>query len=335
MKKILSLTLAVLMITLCTACGKSAFGSIADTGVNNFASDDYSYSSSSSVAYDDAMEEVEYEAEEGVSIKGNGGAVTTNTSKPAESTDTSSVSEKIIYRFNMDIETLEYDKTISDLESLITKYGGFIETSESYGKSIKSSGKTRRNSYIVAKIPTASKNSFAEDLKGVGNITRESKSAQNVTREYYDLESRIESLKVQQERLLAILAKATSVEEILQVENELSNVRYKLESYTTDIKQLEHLTVYSTYTLNISEVVEYTEEPVYNPTFFERMLEDVADSFDSFLDFIEGALTVVIFIFPYLVVGGGISILVVYIEKRRKNRKKSKQDKNNKSEKAE
>lgn len=328
MKKIISLTLAVLMIILCTACGASA----KDTAENGAIAEGY-YSSSSSVAFDsfetpmeDAMEAPEYAVEEesfSNTSKGEGGAVV-NTSKPVENADAVPVSEKIIYRFSLDIETLEYEKTISDLESLITKYGGFIETSESYGKSINSTRKPRRSSYIVAKIPTASKSSFAEDITTIGNITRESKSAQNVTREYYDLDSRIQSLEIQQERLLAILSKAKSVEEILQVENELSNVRYKLESYTTDIKQLEHLTAYSTYTLNISEVVEYSDEPIYNPTFFERMGENIGDSFDGFLNFLEGTLTVFIFLFPYLVICAIIAVLVVVLVKRKRKNKKDK-----------
>ncbi len=324
MKKHLSLTLAIIMVaTLFTACGASS--KAMDMAENGAVTEGY-YSSSSSVAFDtmnDAMEAPEYKSEESFSNTSAGGAVV-NTSKPAENVDTSPVSEKIIYRFNMDIETLEYDKTITDLESLITKYGGFIESSESYGKSINSSGKSRRSSHIVAKIPTSSKNSFAEDLKSIGNITRESKSAENVTRQYYDLDSRIQSLEIQQQRLLDILAKANSVEEILQVENELSNVRYKLESYTTDIKQLEHLTAYSTYTLNISEVVEYSDEPIYNPNFFERMGRDIKDSFDSFLDFLEGTLTVIIFLFPYIVIGVVIAVLVVVLVKRKRKNKKDK-----------
>ncbi len=62
-------------------------------------------------------------------------------------------------------------------------------------------------------------------------MTSQSESAEDVTLQYTDTESRIASLKNEQERLNALLEKADTLENIFKLEERLTEVRYELENY--------------------------------------------------------------------------------------------------------
>ena len=53
----------------------------------------------------------------------------------------------------------------------------------------------------------------------------------DVTLRYVDVDSHKKALETEQERLLALLEKAENVEDIITIENRLSDVRYELENY--------------------------------------------------------------------------------------------------------
>ena len=67
----------------------------------------------------------------------------------------------------------------------------------------------------------------------IGTVTYTNKSSEDITLDYVDVESRIEALEVEQERLLALLESAQDLESVIQLESRLSEVRYQLE--TTDL----------------------------------------------------------------------------------------------------
>ena len=73
-------------------------------------------------------------------------------------------------------------------------------------------------------------------------------------------EARLKSLKLQEERLLTILSKAELLQDIIELERELSNVRYEIENYTGTLKKWDNLIEYSKVTIDVYEVHEIKEE---------------------------------------------------------------------------
>ena len=80
---------------------------------------------------------------------------------------------------------------------------------------------------------------------------------------------------------------------------------------------------FSTISINIQEVVEYTKE-VKTTTFFERIGTAITDSWNTFLSFIEGCLTFFIFAVPYLIIIVLIIVIVVKANRKRNNKTASK-----------
>ena len=96
------------------------------------------------------------------------------------------------------------------------------------------------------------------------------------------MQARVESLRIEQETLNELLAQADSLETILILQDELTNIRYQIESYESQMRVLENLSTYSTLTLNIDEVLEETPvEEAHVKTYSERFSEAFHDGLDS------------------------------------------------------
>lgn len=190
---------------------------------------------------------------------------------------------KLIRDASITVETLEYEIFLERIEAEITNLGGYIETYTNNDKSYYS-GRYSRHAYITARIPQQYFDVFLNTVGDLGNVTNESQNATDITMSYVDVESRKKALEIEQERLLALLEKANKIEDIIALEERLSNVRYQLESYSSQLRTYDNLVNYSTVRLNIEEVIEITkEEP---QTLLERMSRGFSDTIS---DIVEGA----------------------------------------------
>lgn len=94
---------------------------------------------------------------------------------------------------------------------------------------------------------------------------------QNVTDEYYDIEARLKSLRTQEERLLALLEQSGSLEDIVQLEQALSDVTYEIEKLTGTLRNYDSLIEYMTVTIDLREVTRETEVTQAPVTLGERI----------------------------------------------------------------
>ena len=110
------------------------------------------------------------------------------------------------------------------------------------------------------RIPRKSFDQFISGLGDVGSVINQQITGEDITGQYLDVEARLKSLKLQEERLLTILSKAELLQDIIELERELSNVRYEIEHYTGTLKKWDNLIDYSKVTIDVYEVHEIKEE---------------------------------------------------------------------------
>ncbi len=187
-------------------------------------------------------------------------------------------SRKMIYQVSYRIQTLDFDASLSAIDALAVEFGGYTESSEIFGRSIQSSRSQLRSATLVLRIPADQLNSFFGRVSSIGTITGESLSSQDVTLQYVDIDARLKTLQQQEERILALLAEATDLQAVLEIEQTLSDVRYQIESYTSQMKQLDSQIAYSTVSINLSEVAVLTEPKDEPQTFGERLAETFRSS---------------------------------------------------------
>lgn len=207
---------------------------------------------------------------------------------------------KLIRRADVQIETTSFETSLQNLEVMVAEYGGYVESSVVDGNRDKAmSGQPRFAGYTV-RVPQDKFSAFLTASGNLGNVTNRSSSTQDVTEQYVDTEARLTSLRIKEERLLEMLRKTEKLEDIVNLESTLADTRYQIESLTGSLRKLDGLVSYSTISLELREVLEYTEpEPVNIPpktlgerigANFSRTLSNVSDGFADFLVWFIGGL---------------------------------------------
>ncbi|MBQ7121110.1 MAG: DUF4349 domain-containing protein [Clostridia bacterium] len=234
----------------------------------------------------------------------------------ASGSTASDLNEKIIKTVDLSVETKEYDAYIAALSTSVTAAGGYIESSSAdFGNGYSSN---RYATYTV-RIPADKLGDFLVSAGKNGIITNKTEEQQNVTLEYVDLESRIEAYKTEKQTLTGLLEKAESLDNVLAIQERLSEVNYQIESYTSQLKVLENRVSYSTVTLRISEVERVTEA---EPTVWSRIKNRFADNLDDLVDWFKDAVVEIVGGLPVLVplaavIAAAILILRKIIKKRK------------------
>lgn len=217
---------------------------------------------------------------------------------------------KLIRTVYMDAQTKQYDTLITGLDEKIAALGGYIESREAYNGS---EYRNYRNRYcnMVIRIPADALDSFVTHVNENFNVTNTSESVENITLQYADTSARVEALETEQTRLLELLEKAETMEDILLIEERLNDVRAELSSYASQLKVMENQVSYATVHLNVSEVEDLT--PVVEPTVWERISRGFSRSLRSVS---EGAVDVFVWVVsnsPVLAVWAVVIVVLALI----------------------
>lgn len=239
--------------------------------------------------------------------------------------ESSNTNRKLIKTVNMNVETQEFDLLMTQLETQVKECGGYIQNLDSYNGS-SYSGRPKRYANLVIRIPQADLDRFVGSISDLANIVNRSENVDDITLTYVDLKSHKESLQVEQERLLALLDRAEYLEDIITLENRLTNVRYQIESMESQLRTYDDQVDYSTVHLRIDEVQVYT--PVEQETALEKMSRGLQESLEDIRDgFVDFGIWFVVSS-PYLVIWAIVIGLIVLVLKKLFSRKKGTDKKN-------
>lgn len=312
MKKIISLVIAVLLITaVLVSC---ASGSTAPGNSETVGQPSVPMPSSAPQAPPGDEEQSD-----------KGGALIPNTTSSSLSGD------KIIYNYSATVETTKFDETLKSVETLLSKYGAFIENSYISGNSY---GKTSyRTANYTIRVPVANFRDITGSLTLLGNVINASTTSQNITAQFVDTESRLKALRTEESRLLSMLEKADTVADMISIESRLSDVRYQIESLTTTLKNWQNQVDYSTVTLYIAEVEELTTQVPAQRTYWEQIGDGVNDTLRGIGNFFKNLFMYIVVALPVLIILGVIAVAVLIIV--RVSLKKKKPDNNQDSDKKE
>lgn len=166
---------------------------------------------------------------------------------------------KLIRDVSMNVETKDFESVLTQITSRVSELGGYVESSDVSGISVNSyAGSQQRYADIKARIPADRLDRFVESVEQAGNVTSRQEQVTDVTLQYSDVESHKKSLEIEQERLWALLEKAESLDAVVALESRLSEIRYQLESYTSQLRLYDNQVAYSTVSIYMAEVKDLT-----------------------------------------------------------------------------
>ena len=156
---------------------------------------------------------------------------------------------KIIYTADLNLESTEFDSASASLLDALAQAGGYVQSSES-------GGSTEYGRWVrwSLRVPADQYRSFLTAAENSASRTSLSESTEDVTADYVDVEARLNSLEAQRQRLEELRAQAGNLEDLLAIENQLTQVQYQIESYTGQKRVLDDQITYSTVNVYLDEV---------------------------------------------------------------------------------
>jgi len=252
-RKITALILALcLMTALLGGCAGKSFDMAATETVTSSAAPMAQAAGSvnytADMKYEAAPEEVMMD-----DADGGWGETTTATSTTGASNNNFG-GHKVIRNAYLDMESREFDTVMTYIQDTTAQLGGYVSACDIRGRKPEVYGEGGRYADISLRIPSQKLDSFLESVRGVATVTYESIGSEDITNQYFDSESRLEVCKTQYDRVLELLKKAENMEDIILLEQRLSELTYEMERLSGNLKHWDDLVDYSSVQIGLREV---------------------------------------------------------------------------------
>ncbi|RSK26765.1 DUF4349 domain-containing protein [Bacillus sp. HMF5848] len=232
-------------------------------------------------------------------------------------------SRMIIYNAELQLEVENFLDIKQSLENLVAQLGGYVVQSNVYAD-----GEDYLEGTLRVRIPQPKFQEFINKAEQLSvKVHRHTVTGEDVTEEFVDLESRLNSMQVVEERLLSFLRDAEKTEDLLKISNDLARVQQDIEQIKGRMKYLQNQTSFSTVTISMFEhkvVVPNIEKNEFNT--WEKTKKQFYNSINGLLSFFSAVVVFLLGNSPVIVLLVIILATLYYILRRTK--KKPKQDNN-------
>lgn len=168
-------------------------------------------------------------------------------------------SRKLIRTKSVTVETKNLDKSLEKVNTAIDTFGAYVEHSTLDSPSYVSEYDDKRTYTMTIRVPEDKLDAFMNQLDSTGTVTNATESTEDVTLQYTDIEAHKKALKTEYDRVMELLGKAETMDQILALESKLSDLRYQIDSYESQLKVMDNQVTYSTVSLTLREV-EYEKD---------------------------------------------------------------------------
>ena len=242
-----------------------------------------------------------------------------NGKETANSADTENgqSSRKLIRTFNLDAETTDFDNLVTQLQQETQNLGGYVESSYVNGNSYYT--ENSRYASLTLRIPKDKTDDFLGTVGEMANVTSKSENVEDVTLTYTDLKSHVEALQAEQEQLMKLMEQAKTVEDTMSIQSRLTDVRYELESYMSQLKVYDNQVDYDTVNISIQEVKN--ETPTGELSIGQKMLNGLENSLRAIAESAKNLCIWFVASIPYFVILFAVIFAVVSIIKKIRKKK--------------
>ena len=237
---------------------------------------------------------------------------------PAEAAESSAqaagalANRKIVKHSYLSLETMEFEQALAQISELISGAGGYVESQSVDGQSLSYRGSYyERSASVTARVPAEKLDAVVASVGGLCNIVSRSENMDDITDSYFDAQARLDSLRQQEASLLEILSKAEKLEDVVQLQTALSDVRYQIESLTAQLKRMDSQVTYSYLNMDLREVVEYQETAAKPKTFGEKLSAATARAGNHLVASVQGLLLFVVEVGPLLILWAVIILAIL------------------------
>ncbi len=155
----------------------------------------------------------------------------------------------IIRSGQMEFEVDSFDSAAATIDKIVRENGGEVATVNSERLP---NGKVRGT--VVVRCPPERLDFLVPGLRALGDLKSQRIGSQDITKDYYDLESRLKAARQMEERLLRIIKEGTgAIKDLLLAEKELGEWRTRIEAFEGERRYYDSQVSRSTLTITLTE----------------------------------------------------------------------------------
>ena len=173
---------------------------------------------------------------------------------------------------------------------------------------------------LLAQVDSSVGGKTGVQLGDRAHVVYSSRSSEDITEQYTDIETRLATLQTKHERLLALLDQAGKMEDIISLENALADCEYEIDSLTGSKRHYDDLVGFSTFSVTLDEVQTLTATPE-GSGFGAQLTQAAKTGTRGLVDSVRALILGIVMFWPVvllLAAGGGAAVVIA--KKRRKKR---------------
>jgi len=186
------------------------------------------------------------------SVQGSA-AVNTSASVAGSATAKSSASLKIQSSGDvaLTVPDGQIQSALDSLSALASKDGGLVDSTQAVATSQKSTAYS--SATMVLQVPQRLFSTLVAQTQRVGRTTSINVQSNDVTSQYVGLQARLGALATSRQQYLSIMARATTIGDILAVQTQLNSLQSQIEQLQGQINLLNNEVTYGTLTVQLSD----------------------------------------------------------------------------------
>jgi len=184
-----------------------------------------------------------------------------------------------------------FDDAMEALRDLAPSLGGFIDNSHLHTREtwFLREFVTSRIFNITLRVPVDTFDEAMHTIENLATVSTSGHSSEDVTAQFYDTQTRLETRRIEEERLLLLIEDATTITVLLQLEQRLSQTRTQIAVYEARLTNLATRAAYSTITVRLAEIAQMPEPPAPQ-TLGTRVSDAFSTSADGMLTVTQGTV---------------------------------------------
>ena len=215
------------------------------------------------------------------------------------------IQRKIIRNADLQLESDAPEEAQQKITTIAESKGGFVVEVTQSSSNLKT--RTRDTVTMTVRVPAEKFNESLDEIRRTGSrVILETVKGTDVTEEFIDIEARLKAKRALEEQFLEIMKRANSVQDALNVQKQLSDVRGEIEKIEGRKRFLENQASLSTIKIRLQTPAAFSQN---SQGFFDRLGQSIGTGFDAALTFILGFVTFLIAALPFFL----LIVLPIYL----------------------
>ncbi|GAB6098634.1 hypothetical protein JCM16358_05130 [Halanaerocella petrolearia] len=217
------------------------------------------------------------------------------------------MTRKIIKEANLKLINNNLTTIPEEIKTIVNNYNGYIANSR------QGHNNKQKFQYYTVRVPQQKFTTFIEELNKLGRLENKQIRSKDITKEYIDLQARLNNFKKQEKRYLELLQEAKQVEEILKIEKELNRTRRNIEQLQGRINYYDNQVNLSTINIQFRQPKQLINDKAWG------LIDSLQQAVQGFIESINLIIILIGRLIPWTLLVGIIGFIGYKIYKSKEN----------------